>query len=141
MLNNILLRTFSGIYVRNTLSCFKFHIIFLLLCITSKKISVGHESQTNLFHAFDLTFILNIDLVLSLGFKVMNSKKLHSKNLNIAMQIFFNSLTSVTAEFTTSNFIFRISYLCKNRLNYMSLFFLFSSLFCRRKKYILIIGI
>ena len=30
------------------------------------------------------------------------------------MEIFFNSLTSVTAEFTTSNFIFIISYLCKN---------------------------
>ena len=34
------------------------------------------------------------------------------------MQIFFNPLTSVTAEFTTSNFIFIISYLCKNRLNH-----------------------
>ena len=40
------------------------------------------------------------------------------------MQIFFNSLTSVTAEFTTSNFIFIISIFAKNRLNHMSLFFL-----------------
>ena len=37
MLSNILRRTFSGIYVRNTLSYFKFHIIFFLLCNTSKK--------------------------------------------------------------------------------------------------------
>ena len=37
------------------------------------------------------------------------------------------SLTFVTTEFSTSNFIFIISYLCKNRLN-MSLSFLLSSL-------------
>ena len=37
------------------------------------------------------------------------------------------SLTFVTTEFSTSNFIFLISYLCKNRLN-MSLSFLLSSL-------------
>ena len=33
-----------GIYFRNILSYLKFHIIFLLLCITSKKILIGHES-------------------------------------------------------------------------------------------------
>ena len=63
------------------LSYFKFHIIFFLLCITSKKKMLVHESQTNLFHAFDLTFILKTNLVLPLGFRVMNIKNLHSKNL------------------------------------------------------------
>ena len=60
---------------------FKFYIIFFLLCIKSKKILVGHESETNLFHAFHLTFILKINLVLPLAFKVINVKNLHSKNL------------------------------------------------------------
>ena len=40
-----------------------------------------HESQTNLFHAFDLTFIVKTNLVLPLGFKVIKVKNLHSKNL------------------------------------------------------------
>ena len=65
---------FSGIYFRNILSYFKFHIIFFLLCITSKKILVGYESQTNLFHAFALTFLFKINLVLPLGLRLLMSK-------------------------------------------------------------------
>ena len=73
-------------------------------------------------------------------------KNLHSKNLNCKFN-FFNSLTSVIAEFPTGNFIFVISHLCKKRLNHLSLFFLFPSLFGkiqqlhasfnRKKKYVL----
>ena len=52
--------------------------------------------------------ILSVVVVLPLGFKVINVKNLHSKNLKRKL-IFFNSLTSVIAEFSTSNFIFVIS--------------------------------
>ena len=74
-------------------------------------------------------------------------KNLHSKNLNRKFN-FSNSLTSVIAEFPTDNFVFVLSHLCKKRLNHLSLFFLFPSLFGkiqqlhasfnRKKKYVLI---
>ena len=79
---------------------------------------------------FDICFEIN--LVLPLGFKVINVKVLHSRNLKRKFKycnIFFYSLTSVIKGFPTSNFSFTISYLCKNRLNHMSLLFHFSSSF------------
>ena len=68
------------------------------------------------FH-FDIYFKINLALLL--GFKVINLKNLHSKNLKGKFNIFI-------VEFPTSNFIFVISYLCKKRLNHVFLFFLFS---------------
>ena len=60
---------------------------------------------------FEIYFKIN--LVLSLGFKVINVKNLHSKNLKRKFKYcnvnIFNLLTSVIAEFPTSNFIFAIS--------------------------------
>ena len=61
---------------------------------------------------------------------VIKLKNLHSKTLKRKFNI-FQLLTSVIAEFPTSNFIFVISYLCNKRLNHMSLFFLLSSLFAK----------
>ena len=58
--------TFCGIYLSNILSYFKFHMIFFLLCITSKNTLVSHESEANLSHAFNLKFILKTNLVLPL---------------------------------------------------------------------------
>ena len=40
-----------------------------------------NQSLTNLFHDIGLTFFLQINLVLLLGFKVINVKKLHSENV------------------------------------------------------------
>ena len=65
-----------------------------------------------------MTFILKC-LVLSLGFKVINVENLHLQNLERKFNI-FQLITSVIAEFPTSNFIFVTFYLCKKRLNYMS---------------------
>ena len=60
---------------------------------------------------FEIYFKIN--LVLSLGFKVINVKNLHSKNLKRKFKYcnvnIFNLLTSEIAEFPTSNFIFAIS--------------------------------
>ena len=55
------------------------------------------------------------------------SKVCFQKIINV--NLFFNSLTSIIAEFPTSKLIFVISYLRKKRLNHMSLFFLFSRFF------------
>ena len=64
---------------------------------------------------FDIYFKINLPL----GLKVINVKNFHSKNLK----------RKFGTVFPTGNFIFIISYLCKERLNQMSFFFLFSTFF------------
>ena len=71
------------------------------------------------FPSFHFDIYFKINPVLPLGFKVINVKNLHSKNLKRKFKYcnvnICNSLTSVIEEFPTSNFIFVISYLCKTK--------------------------
>ena len=55
-----------------------YYFLFAMYYI-QKNITCSRNS--NLFHAFDLKFIFKISLVLPLGYKVINIKKLHSKKL------------------------------------------------------------
>ena len=73
----------------------------------------------NLSFCFKIYFKFN--LVLPLGFKVVNRKNLHSKNLNRKFNI-FQLINFCNCRIPTSNFIFVISYLCKKRLNHMQKF-------------------
>ena len=74
---------------------------------------------TNLSFCFKICFKFN--LVLPLGFKVVNRKNLHSKNLNRKFNI-FQLINFCNCRIPTSNLIFVISYLCKKRLNHMQRF-------------------
>ena len=81
---------------------------------------------------YDIYFKNNLGL--PLDFKVINVKNLYSKNLkgkfkycNVNIFQLLNFCNCRISYFGSN--IFVISYLCKKRLNRMSLFFLFSSLF------------
>ena len=85
------------------------------------------KAKKKSFLCFHCDVYFKISLVLPLGFKVINMKNCIQKILNVNL-ILFHSLTSGIADFPISSFIFVLSYLCKKKLNLMSLFFLLSSL-------------
>ena len=79
--NTLIGWTFSGIYFRN-ISYFKFHIIFFLLCKKKHPKNISWSRKLNkYFLCFRFDIYFKINPVFPQGFKVINVKNLHSRNL------------------------------------------------------------
>ena len=119
---------------RNEVKSIIFKQLFLIIV---PPINARHHSAliklNKSFSCFHFDIYFKINLVLPLGFKVINLKNLHSKNLKRKLKYcnvnIFHLITSVIAEFPSSNFLCNILSLQRKIELYMSLFFLFSSLF------------